>query len=385
MAMEKKYLIINLGSASKKYSLYSENSELANINVNHNTKIAKINIKNKFVENKISNKQFDNFIEYLIQLFISEKLILSKNDLTSIAIRIVAPGSYFLKNRIIDSVYIKKLKTANKIFPLHISLVLNELSEIKKVLPKVLVIGISDSAFHNLPANSKLYSIPKIIASKFDIYRFGYHGLSISSILSKLKSTKGYISDKIIICHLGGGSSITAIKNGKSIDTSMGFTPLEGLPGSTRIGNIDASAVIYLAKKFKNINVLEKYLNFNCGLLGLSGESLDMKELLELESRGDINARLAIENYVYNIRKYLGSYILALNGLDVLVFTGGIGENSSIIRSKICSELELLGIKLDEHENNKNNLNISFSKSKVNILVLPSDESKEMHSELLKF
>jgi len=295
--MDKKYLIINIGSTSKKYALYSD-KELFFINLNED-------------------------VELILKLLISKNLIVNKNEISGIGIRIVAPGDYFLDNKFIDNSYLLRLKKAEEIAPLHIKPVLSEIQKLKILFPSIPIIGISDSAFHKyLPEISKNYALPKNITKKFEIYKFGYHGISISSILSQLKN----IPKKIIICHLGGGSSVTAIKNGKSFDTSMGFTPLEGIYGSTRIGDIDPGALIYLSKKF-NSKELEDMVNNKSGLLALGNS--DMKVLLK-------SSKKAVDTYVYKVKKYIGSYIAALNGVDLIIFSGAIGENSEIIQSKIC-------------------------------------------------
>jgi acetate kinase len=203
----------------------------------------------------------------------------------------------------------------------------------------------------------------------------------------KLKNIySGNLPEKIIICHLGGGSSIAAIKNGQSIDTSMGFTPLEGVVMANRAGDIDAGAVIYLSKKLGyKPEEMENYLNTQCGLSGLSGKSNDVKELLEIEKNGDENAKLALEVMVYKIKKYIGAYFAALNGADVLVFSATIGERSAIMRSRICAELENLGIVLDDEKNNKTISMDGFigkDGAPVKIAVITTDEMGQMAKEV---
>lgn len=376
----KKIFITNVGSESRKYALY-QNGELV--------------FSAHFEKGKISLQEFENSTEYVVNELISQKLIGEKNEIFAIGFRVVAPGSYFLQNKIIDDEYLKKLETAKEQAPLHINPMLSELKALEQILPGIPIVGVSDSAFHgSLPARARFYGIPKKTAEELDIFRFGYHGISFESIIGKLKNIfsdlsaqAGNLPERIIICHLGGGSSIAAIKGGKSIDTSMGFTPLEGVVMANRAGDIDAGAVIYLSKKFGyGPDEMENYLNTQCGLLGLSGKSNDVRELLEMEKGGDENAKLALEVMVYKIKKYIGAYFAALNGADVLIFSATIGERSAIMRARICAELENLGIVLD---NEKNNETISVDgfinkdESPVKIAVITTDEMGQMAKEVV--
>ncbi|KKS69668.1 MAG: Acetate kinase, partial [Candidatus Azambacteria bacterium GW2011_GWA2_42_62] len=211
-------------------------------------------------------------------------------------------------------------------------------------------------------------------------------GISFESVVGKIKNMNGgNLPEKIIICHLGGGSSVAAVKDGQSIDTSMGFTPLEGIVMANRVGDIDAGAVTYLSKKLGyDMDKMENYLNTQCGLLGLSEKSNDVRELLEMEKSGDKNAKLALEVMVYKIKKYIGAYFAALNGADALIFSGTIGERSAIMRSKICAELENLGIILDDAKNSQTisvDRFINKDKSPVKIAVITTDEMGQIASE----
>jgi acetate kinase len=234
-----------------------------------------------------------------------------------------------------------------------------------------------------MPDRARFYAISKETAEK-GIVRYGYHGISFASLISKMTAV-GKVPERIIICHLGSGSSIGAFLGGKSIDTSMGFTPLEGIPMATRVGDIDPGAVIYLMKKFGfGPNELEEYLNTHCGLLGLSGKSDDLRTLIDLEKAGDKKAALAIDVLVYKIKKYIGAYTAALNGLDTLVFSGTIGERSFFLRSRICRDMENLGIILDDERNNNTVSRDGFiqsASSKVKIAVMITDEMGEIAGE----
>lgn len=379
--MEKKYLIINLGSASKKYALFSENIELYYTNLEQSG-IA-----------QVSETSWDSSLEYILDNLVKNNLIKNKTEITAVAIRIVVPGSYFLKTQIIDEQYKQRLIKAKQKSSLHIDLILKELDSCQQLLHGVSVIGVSDSAFHaNMPESARVYAIDQKIAEQLDIYRFGYHGISCESIVNKLKESFNNLPENIIICHLGSGSSVTAIKNGKSIETSMGFSPLEGIPMLTRVGNIDASAVLYLQSALNlsdDTGVTPNLLNYfykNSGLFALTGEH-DMRNILKLEESGDLNAQLALELYINSIKKYIGSYIAILSNLNMLIFTGAIGERSSIIRSKICAGLEIFGISLDINKNNKlvDDGFIESENSHVKIAVLKTQEMAQIAREIKNF
>jgi acetate kinase len=296
-----------------------------------------------------------------------------------IGIRIVAPGTYFNHHRLIDDEYISFLKKSALIAPLHIQNVLLEIERIRKEIPNVPIYGISDSSFHRrLPMYAKRYAIAKKDTEDFDVYRFGYHGLSIISVLRKLPK----MPSRIIVCHLGGGSSISAIKDGTSVETSMGFTPLEGVVMSTRGGNIDDGVLLYLArKKQMSFTELRAYLFNNSGLLGVSNISSSVKELLDAEVSGKEGATLALDMLAHSVKKYIGAYTAELNGLDMIIFTGTIGERSAPMRERICRNLGNLGIRLNLRKNKKTDSVFSYIqsfRSKVKIVVIPTDEMGEM-------
>ncbi len=357
-----KILIVNIGSSSKRYALYQD-KELFNIHI--------YSFKDEFILEYEDDKLKINELEYKnsLKLFIS-RFLSNLNEIKAIGIRVVCPGKYFLYNKLIDYKYIRKLEDMKDILPLHIIPVLEEIKNIKKLFPKIKLIGISDSSFHKtISEEARHYAIGKKEAEKYGIHRYGYHGISVRSVLDK---SKNFIkAKKIIVCHIGSGVSLTAIENYKSLDNSMGFTPLEGIFGGTRVGDIDPGAVIYLSKKLN----LEEYFNHKCGFSGLTGKS-DIRELL--------NNKFALNLFSYRIKKYIGSYIAVLNGLDLIIFTGAVGENSSKIRELICKDLDNLGINL----NKKENLNVKegfIHSGKVKILVLKTNEMEEIYRETLEF
>jgi acetate kinase len=258
-----------------------------------------------------------------------------------IALRVVAPGTFFQANRRVDAAYLARLAEAGRWAPLHVEPVLEEARRLRARMPELGILAISDSAFHaSLPEYRRRYALPAAEADARDLFRFGYHGISVRSVLRKAAAA-GREAARAIVCHLGSGASVTAARDGRSADTSMGFSPLEGLIMGTRPGDLDPGAVIYLAKAGgMGPDELEAYLNGRCGLLGLSGISPDMRVLLAREAEGDAGARLAVEAFVDRVRKYVGAYFAVLGGLDLLAFTGGIGERSEAVRRRICAGLE---------------------------------------------
>ncbi len=386
--MDKKILIINTGSASKKYALYSEGVELFKIHFEkeNGNIVATTKTGEQSQEVTVTQAEYDSSLEYLLQVMLTNNVIADKNEISAAGVRIVAPGYYFLANKIINDEYLAKLQEAREQAPLHLKPAMAEIDQLKRVMPGVPMVGVSDSAFHaTLPPQARLYNIPEDMASKYGIYRFGYHGISAQSVVAKIKNMMGTVPPRTIICHLGSGSSIHAIKDGASLDTTMGFTPLEGLTMGTRIGNIDAGAVLYLFQKSgMSVGDLETYFNTQCGLFGLSGKTPDIRELVELENAGDQKAKLALDAFVYSVRKYIGAYTAVMGGLDLLVFTATIGERSYVMRNKICEGLANLGVKLNQDKNNQTISADGFindESAPVKIAVIPTDEMGQMAKE----
>lgn len=381
MAMDK-ILIVNTGSASKKFALYEGGRELWRVHIEKEDGdfVCAIAEAENLEKTKITRKDFDQSVHFLRERFAGVPVA---------GVRVVSPGKYFLENRKIDNGFLKRLEAAQEQAPLHVAPALAVIGQLRKAFPKMKLFAISDSAFYaDMPDNAKLYSLPAKVAEKFGVYRYGYHGISVSSIVEKIKKMPGNISPRAVICHLGSGSSVVAVKNGKAFDASMGFTPLEGLPMGTRIGNIDAGAVIYLAKKTKmSMDKLGEFFNLECGLLGLSGKTNDVRELLELEKNGDAKAAQALESFIYGTKKLIGAYAATMGGLDLLVFTATIGERSFIMRRRICAGLESLGVILDDKKNNSvvsRDEEIGAADSKTGIVVLTTNELGEMYEEVKK-
>ena len=389
--MEKKYLAVNNGSSSKKYALYSEKSEICRLNLEK--------IDGKFLfswggvigvgRNEITEEDYRDGVKFILNFFLFKKFIKDTSEIATIGLRVVAPGEFFTRNTLIDSDYELKLKDVAERAPLHVGPIIAEIQSLKLHLERVPIYAVSDSAFHvALSEVAREYSLPRNVSNTFGLRKFGYHGISLMSAVEKLE-TAGSLKEKTIVCHLGSGSSITALKAGKSFDTSMGFTPLEGLPMGTRIGDVDPGVVMELARKLNmSIDETENYLNKECGLKGLSGGISDVKSLLRLQEEGDVSAKFALDYFIYRIIKYIGAYSAALGGLDVLVFTGAIGERSAVIRARILEGLEFLGASFDIVKNSENfgeDMKISNGESKVEVWVLTANEMQQIAKVAIEF
>ncbi|OGE82808.1 MAG: hypothetical protein A3B10_03780 [Candidatus Doudnabacteria bacterium RIFCSPLOWO2_01_FULL_44_21] len=376
--MAKKYLIINSGSASGKYSLYANEKELAYAHYEAGEQfVAQIRLGNQVENLTISKAEFDALLQHFLNKVLAANLLRTIEEIAAVGIRVVCPGIFFQRDRLIDHDFIEHLNTLAKNDPIHSQGLILSIENIKKILPAAQLTGVSDSYFHaKLPKTAKYYGLPKSDSDALEIFRFGYHGLSLESVTEKLPRLLGQMPEKTIICHLGSGASITALKNGKSLDTSMGFSPLEGLLMSSRVGDIDAGAIIYLGRqKGLDWEKLERYLYQQSGLLGLSDHSSDLRVLLGSEKSND---QLAVEAFVYRIVKYIGAYTAVLGGLDCLVFTGTIGERSSIIRARVCDKLKFLGIALDQAKNEAalaQDQSLESGSSPVKIAVIAVDEN----------
>lgn len=387
--MNKKYLIINTGSTSKKYSFYEGETKIYTAHFEEEGMgfVVTEKINDDSIKTNISAEEYRLAIGFVVNSLISNKIINQREEIDLSGIRIVAPGEYFLENRVIDKDYLEMAKKALEKVPLHLAPALEEVNSLYKFLGENhKIVGVSDSTFHaTISDEYKFYGIPKKDSLALGLYRFGYHGISVQSVVSQAEKIIGHLPEKTIVCHLGGGASITAVKDGKSINTTMGFTPLEGLIMATRVGDIDPGAVLYLMEKLqKDEKELGAYFNNECGLLGLSGKSADIRELLKLEKEGDREATLALKTYVSRIKQYIGQMAAVLGGLDLLILAGTVGERSFIMRERICAGLEFLGLNLNKELNNKSEgveVSLETENSPVKILVVKTDEMAEIAKE----
>ncbi len=375
-----KLIIVNSGSASAKYALFDNLEQVAFYHYEKNKNEFNLNevigdrvSRTMSITKDIYNKSFDNFIEDLKV----HKLINSFSEIQSVIFRVVSPGKYFQEDRLVDANFIKKVGELRKKSPIHLDHLQNEITEVKKKLPNIKMVAISDSAFYkDKPECNSVYALPKNLAEKYEIYKYGYHGLSVESVLDKV-ARKIKLPEKIIICHLGGGSSVTAVLNGEPIDNSMGYSPVSGVPMATRVGDIDAEALITIYESEKlSLDKLHNLIYKESGLLGTSGISDDVRSIIDAYETDD-DARVAMDSYINAVKKYIGSSYALLNGLDLIVFTGTIGIRSVEVRKRICANMSALGIKIDANLNIKNVEGEFLNEPGSDVLIL-SVETNEM-------
>ncbi|MCF6342976.1 MAG: acetate kinase, partial [Bacteroidales bacterium] len=294
--------------------------------------------------------------------------------------RVVHGAEEFSGSVLITGEVIAALEKSSELAPLHNPPNLMGIYAMQHLLPEVSQVGVFDTAFHQtMPEHVYLYAIPYVLYEKYKIRRYGFHGTSHKYVSERACEILGIRSEplKMITCHLGNGSSVAAIKNGKSLDTSMGMTPTEGLIMGTRTGDIDPGALLFIADKEEtSIGATNSLINKFSGLLGISGVSSDMRDLEEAAEKGKHRAGLALEMFAYRVRKYIGAYAAALGGVDVIVFAGGIGENDTETRRRILKGLEFMGVKTDPEKAGSRGQEavISADDSKVKVLVVPTDE-----------
>jgi acetate kinase len=378
-------IIVNNGSTSKRYGLFNGTERLYGVYYENTPKgYVKTEYKND-VEKKeieITEELFVNSFDDLIKTMLKNGLIKSEDDIQKVALRVVAPGKYFQEHRKIDKEFLEKLDDKYSLSPLHIGPVQKEIVRISQVLPKVPKFSISDSAFHkNKPNYANVYAYPLTLTEDLELYRYGYHGISYSSITNRLKE-QNRLPKKLIVCHLGGGSSISAIENGISIDTTMGYSPLEGMPMATRIGYADPNSMIaVMTEKDLDAMELQDFLYNQSGVKGISQTNGDTREILKRAQEGDEKSELALEVYSYQAAKFIGSFITVMGGLDMLVFTGTIGNRSADVRDRICKKIKCCGLEIDQQKNKMTiatEQTISANNSKIEVLVLSTDEIGEM-------
>jgi len=378
-----KIFVLNSGSSSLKFQLF-ENEKVICKGMVDRIGESSILILNGIKENK-KLKDHSEALKEIIFLLIKEKIINSRNDIDAIGHRVVHGGEYFKDSVLINSDVIKKIKKCISLAPLHNPANLSGILACKKLFSGKKQVAVFDTAFHqSMPKEAYYYGINKKFYDKYSIRRYGFHGTSYKYISEQIKKTNKKLKN-IIVCHLGNGASICAIKNNKSIDTSMGFTPLEGLIMGTRSGDIDPAIISFISEKEKlGVNQVINLLNKDSGLKTFSNISSDMRDIWKKENEGVIHAKTSIDLFSYRIKKYIGSYITALGGIDAIVFTGGIGENAFYVRSRSLSNLKFLGIELDEKKNKKNEHLISKKNSKVKIYVMQTNEELMICKDTIK-
>jgi len=384
-----KVLVLNCGSSSIKYKLMDMDAKA----IMAQGGVEKIGLKGSFLKITLPNGdkvilegeilEHQIGIEYILGVITSEKYgcIKSLDEIDAVGHRVVHGGEKFNSSVLINDEVIQKIIECIDLAPLHNPPNLKGIYAIKELLPKVPQVGVFDTAFHQtMPNYAYLYGLPYSLYEKYAIRRYGFHGTSHRYVSERVCQflKVPYDQQKIITCHIGNGASISAIKNGKSVDTSMGMTPVEGLLMGTRCGDVDAGVITFIMEK-ENVGsqAISTIVNKYSGVLGVSGISSDMRELEAAVENGNERAILALDVYNYRIKKYVGAYAAALSGFNVLVFTGGVGENQWKIREAVCENMEFLGIHLDKEKNKSVRgieAVITTDDSPVKVVVIPTDE-----------
>jgi acetate kinase len=384
-----KIIVLNCGSSSIKYQLF----EMATSEVLAKGVAEKIGLHGSFIKHerndgvkaRIDGEILDHEagIEYILGILKSEKYgsIKSFQEIDAVGHRVVHGGEVFKGSEYITTEVIKQVEKCIDLAPLHNPPNLKGIYAMQSLLPDVPQVGAFDTAFHQtMPARAYMYAIPYSLYTKYGLRRYGFHGSSHKYVSTRAAEILGkdLKSLKMITCHLGNGASISAIKGGESVDTSMGLTPVEGLIMGTRTGDLDVGVLLYIMQK-ENIDHLNANIlvNKHSGMLGITGVSSDMREIESAAESKNERAILGLKMYQYRIRKYIGSYAAAMGGVDVIIFTGGIGENDPGTRAEVCKEMEFMGLEFDPEANNgKRGKEVIISKphSKVTAMVVPTNE-----------
>lgn len=385
-------LVVNPGSASRKYALYNDGNKLATIHFEfeEGKVISKLSYNGQKFFDTYTDADLGTVSRYILPLLKKYQVITEDDAMSAIGIRVVAPSKRFAADQLADDSAIIALENVQLRAPLHVGTVLAEIRQLKQNIPQIPIVIVSDSAFHSTkPEWAWHYGIDTELAEKHDIKRYGFHGISVGSVVRNLLQAN-MLPSKTIVCHLGSGSSITAVADGKSVETTMGYTPLEGLMMETRVGNIDPSAVVAIKRELQlQDNAVEEYLNKKCGLLGVSGSTNDVRQLLAKEEQGDARAKLALKMFTYRVQQAIGQMAASMGGVDQLVFTATIGERSAPIRERILENLGYLGFINNKEVNDTlyeptAPVNIGTADSKP-IIVISTDESTEIARRAAEF
>ncbi|PTN04622.1 acetate/propionate family kinase [Mangrovibacterium marinum] len=384
-----KVLVLNCGSSSIKYQLFN----MADRHVIAKGGIEKLGMKGSFLKHKTESGQSVVFegeildhkagVEYVLGVLTSQKYgcLKTLDEIDAVGHRVVHGGEYFSSSEFVTDEVIDALVKCTDLAPLHNPPNIKGIEAMEELIPGIPQVGVFDTAFHQtMDPKAYMYGIPHVLYKKYGIRRYGFHGTSHRYVSKRACDVAGldYSKAKVISCHLGNGASIAAVDHGKSVDTSMGFTPLEGLIMGTRAGDLDVGAATFIMEKEEiGMKTLNTLLNKHSGMLGLTGISSDMREIREASLEGNEKALEALDIYCYKIKKYIGSYIAAMGGVDIVLFTGGIGEYATYVREKVCADMDFLGIELDADKNLAaygDEGIISKEDSRVKVMVVPTDE-----------
>lgn len=393
-----KILVINCGSSSLKYQLIDmQNEEVIAKGLAERIGIEGSVLKHQPKDSdKISIERpmptHKEALQTLVDALTDKNygVIKDMGEITAVGHRVVHAGEKFAYSVVLNEEVMNALKECIDIAPLHNPPNIMGIEACRQIMPNVPMVGVFDTAFHqSMPKEAYIYAIPYELYEKYKIRRYGFHGTSHKYVSERAASMLGKPIEelKLITCHLGNGASIAAVKYGKSVDTSMGFTPLEGLAMGTRCGDIDPAIIKYLSD-IENISVaqIDGILNKKSGVLGISGVSSDFRDIEEASDNGNERAKLALSVYVHKVKKYIGAYAAVMNGVDAIIFTAGLGENSASMRSAICKDMCFLGIELDEARNNIRGKEAVLSKegSKVKVLLIPTNEELMIARDTMK-
>lgn len=384
----KKILVLNCGSSSIKYALYN----MENRSVLTSGGIEKIGLPDSFLKLKYNGekvqidrpiKEHTEGVQFIFEVLTQGQyaVLNSLDELEAVGHRMVHGGEKFNKSVVLTPEVMKEFAACNDLAPLHNPANIKGVNAVSSLLPNIPQVGVFDTAFHQtMPDYAYMYALPYEMYEKYGVRRYGFHGTSHRYVSQRVCEFLGVNPEgkKIITCHIGNGASIAAVKDGKCVDTSMGLTPLEGLIMGTRSGDIDAGAVTFIMdKEGLDTHGISNLLNKKSGLAGISGGSSDFRDILAGIAAGNDRARLAKEMYCYRIKKYIGEYAAAMGGVDIILFTGGAGENQWEVREGATRGLEFMGIKLDDAKNKSCRATeaiLSADDSKVTVCCIPTDE-----------
>ena len=391
-----KVLVINAGSSSLKYQLIETDTEAVlakGVCERIGTDGALLNHSGKTsVKIQAPMPTHKEAIKLVLDALVNAEhgVISSMSEIAAVGHRVLHSAEDFNDSTIITPETLKIIETNIDLGPLHMPPNIMGIKACREVMPDAPMVAVFDTTFHSTMTDyANMYGIDYDDYKKYKVRKYGFHGTSHAYVSGRASALMGTDKIKTVVCHLGNGASISAVKNGKCVDTSMGLTPLEGLVMGTRSGDLDPAVLEYLmGKKGYDVHRMTEYLNKECGVKGISGVSSDFRDLEAAMKNGNERAKLAIDMFSYRVKKYVGSYAAAMGGLDCLVFTGGIGEHTVCVREAVCKDMEFLGVELDS-KLNKNaprdtEYEISSKKSKVKVFIIPTNEELYIARETLK-
>ena len=383
-----KILVLNCGSSSIKYALYNMDDQ----SVMTSGGAERVGMDGAFVKVKLANGEKKQImhdipehtegVKFIFSLLTDPEIgvIKSLDEIDAVGHGMVHGGEKFNKSVVLNDEVLKAFEAVSDLAPLHNPANLKGVRAVSELMPGLPQVGVFDTAFHQtMPKKAFMYAIPYELYKEYGVRRYGFHGTSHRYVSQRVCDFLGVspIGKRIITCHIGNGGSISAVVDGKCVDTTMGLTPLEGVMMGTRSGDIDGGAITFLEKKLNlDADGMSNLLNKKSGVLGITGESSDMRDVENAANAGNERAQLALDMYFYRIKKYIGAYAAAMGGVDIIVFTAGVGENQIGMREAVCNGLEFLGVKFDAKKNNVRGEEaiISADDSKVTVTVIPTDE-----------